>query len=236
MSGSKGDLILSLPCVRALGGGVLLIKPNVPRMKYRGQQIMRISSEDAAKFLPLLRSQEYISDARIWDGERIDYDLDKFRETGWKLGRGFIPRHFGLAFDCNLDLVTPWINVNPSDKYASNILWNRTPRYNNPKLRFEFLRRYPTVFIGLPEENHLRLPLCHPADYLELAEYIAGCKAFIGGQSLCMAIAMGLGKVPRWLELSPESCDVIQVHPGAYDVWNQRIFEAQVGGLFQEKT
>lgn len=233
-SGSKGDLIYSLPCVRALGGGVLYIQPAVIRMKYRGQDVFRITQEDADRMLPLLRCQDYITDCKIWNGETVDYDLDKFRLTGWRFGRGFIPRHFGLAFDCALDLVTPWLKVPSSDKYADNLLFNRTARYNNTKLKFQFLSKYPTVFIGLPSENRLSFPLCTPNDFLELASYIMGCKGFVGGQSMCMAIAIAMGKVPRWLELAPDCPDVVQVHPGAYDIWRQQQFEDQIARLMSQ--
>ena len=69
-SGKLGDIIYSLPTIRALGGGVLHLA-ECPELKFGSREIGAI--------LPLLRVQPYIRGVKIWDGTPVDYDLDSFR-------------------------------------------------------------------------------------------------------------------------------------------------------------
>jgi hypothetical protein len=63
------------------------------------------------------------------------------------------------------------------------------------------------IFVGLPEEHQAFEKSMgwkidyHPVhDMLELASIIAGAEVFVGNQSQCYALAVGLGVPEIWLE------------------------------------
>lgn len=82
-SGESGDIIFSLPAIRAIGGGILYIDPeggkSSPLVKWQGRDCTRMNAAKIAQLKPLLESQEYIHEVREWHGEKVDYDLDEFR-------------------------------------------------------------------------------------------------------------------------------------------------------------
>src|SRR5947208_2662564 len=86
-SGDLGDIIFSLPTVRALGGGVLYLDPTGGELeplvkeplKLRTHTKLTAAAIDSLR--PLLLLQEYIADVRFWHGERVDYNLDEFRRS-----------------------------------------------------------------------------------------------------------------------------------------------------------
>src|SRR5580765_1733925 len=90
-SGDLGDIIFSLPTIRALGGGVLYLDPTggetEPRvkepLKLRTHTKLTAAAIDSLR--PLLLLQEYIADVRFWGGEPVDHNLDEFRRSAPQL-------------------------------------------------------------------------------------------------------------------------------------------------------
>ena len=91
-SGNLGDVVWSLPTIKALGGGDLyLAKGGIPSAirKYNNGPVFpeyegRLSQKDIDLITPLLEAQPYIGSVKIPIGELgeiINYDLDKFRGT-----------------------------------------------------------------------------------------------------------------------------------------------------------
>jgi hypothetical protein len=74
-SGKLGDIIYSLPAVRALGGGSYLVDH---RTEYF--QKPPLGEAAAGMMTQLLRTQGYIQDAALYDGRPVTCDLDRFRE------------------------------------------------------------------------------------------------------------------------------------------------------------
>lgn len=72
-SGDLGDIIMSLPTIRALGGGELYLNLN--------NEFKTKLNENSLNVLKgVLELQSYISKVDFWNGQKIDYNLDEFRK------------------------------------------------------------------------------------------------------------------------------------------------------------
>ena len=210
-SGDMGDVIYSLATIKALGGGVLFVSPE-NRHPWPRPTRVQPSVEWAENFLPLVRHQDYIWFAS-YTGDlpsSVDVDLNRHRELYRTNGAEKWDTLFRLhlkAFGVDYPENRPWLTVrNPCHDSARPIVVNRTPRYRNENFPWgDLLRQYSKqmVFIGTDDEylNFLGLgapdyivPHIRTRNMMDAARVIAGCKLFIGNQSACMAVALGLMK------------------------------------------
>lgn len=191
ISGNCGDVIYSLPTFRALGGGLLYLNPT------QGREV-NFTLAHALALVPLLEQQEYIAGVRIWEGQPVDYDLDRFRLQP-SLSEGHIPDYFARAFGVELP-PGPWLKVEQLPP-SGLVLFNRTSRYRNPALNFAGLVGLAS-FIGYPQENYLGLPYLPTPSALDTARAVASATLLVANQSFCAALALALGK-PLWLEVCP---------------------------------
>lgn len=201
-SGDWGDIIYSLPTIRALGGGVIyLTESRITRQ--------RMTPEVADKIASLLRHQPYIKDVKFGaPSAPVDYDLDDFRifwRTKPKFGKSICDWHlecFGMDVNSK---DAPWITVDcVTEVPGKPVVVNRTPRYQNPAFPWKKVAekyRDKACFVGTGDEyerfckdHKWNLPHVQTKNFLELARVIAGCKLFIGNQSSPYAIAEGLKK------------------------------------------
>lgn len=191
-SGHIGDLIAFLPCMRALGGGDLVITDNA------GTNLsMEGFKYDSVK--PLLEVQDYVhsvSYARRPEG--IDYDVCGFRRY-W--GQGSIIEMQAKELGIPVPYLSAWINVQPDPTTVGRIVCCRTHRYRTDRFPWaQVVDRFrdKIIFIGLYDEygdftkhyGHVD-QLC-VRDLLELAQLIAGSDLFIGNQSSPFWIAAGM--------------------------------------------
>jgi hypothetical protein len=194
-SGDCGDLIYSLPAVKALGGGVFYINITAGFTRLRERQYNLIR--------PLLLKQPYISDVQIWNKEPIDYDLDKFRFSGYDLNTLNLAKAHLRAFNLDENLANEkWLECKPV--HISPVIFARSMRYRKKYYEKElegYLVAFPkSAFIGLPEEHKDfierigRIDFIEIVDYLDMAKIINGAELFIGNQSLPFAISEGLHK------------------------------------------
>jgi hypothetical protein len=102
-----------------------------------------------------------------------------------------------LAFP--IPLHEPWLHVTPDTSFSNAIVVARSSRYRTPEIDYSILKKYPrVVFVGLPDEfedMHPQVPHMEyksVANFLELAQVIAGSKLFIGNQSFPFALAEAL--------------------------------------------
>lgn len=196
-SGDVGDIIYSLPAIRAMGGGTLyLAKVETTR------QMMSDTIIDM--LAPLLLAQSYIDRVLPYRGEAVYCDLDKFRPW-WNAhpvyGTSIASYHlqaFGLSDD---ERDKSWIEV--AQKPAAKVVFHRSPRYWNQHFPWKkIVDRYrkESVFVGLPEEHNYftskfgPVPYRRTHDFLELASVIAGAKLYVGNQSMPYAIAESMKK------------------------------------------
>jgi hypothetical protein len=195
---------------------------------------------------PLLMDQEYIEDFMEWSGEPTDYNLDAIREQPVTTPYGCINRWpFYIWPDMACDLSKRWLEVSGlfQSEVRGKILVNRTERYNNALISYNFLKKYKShvLFVGLENEweifckqNKVDIPILYVDDYREIAIALDSCRFYIGNQSSIFQLAEGL-KVSRVLEVCRDIPNVIGSGPGFYDFLTQRSLEYYVDKLFNEK-
>ncbi|HWB82805.1 MAG TPA: hypothetical protein VG675_01610 [Bryobacteraceae bacterium] len=224
-SGNAGDLIYSLPAVRALGVRHLLL--NV----YTGFQdpLRKLSEQTAHALVPLLLAQEYLDRVSIVscglaleqvDPECIDVDhvFDRFRLRNMT-GIHLIHAHAN-AMNVQVDPNEPFLKTPASEPAdAPYVVAALTPRYRS--LSAEWFREAMTNFrdvrfLGVPDEWQAvagmegRLHTCR--DFLEMACLIQRAALFVGTPSLASAIAEGL-KVWRAVETGAEPMNAFPLGP-----------------------
>jgi len=186
-SGKLGDLVYSLPTVRELGGGVLVLNPN---------RVFDFSLNAATSLLPLLKEQPYIEDARLWHGETVAIDLDGFRNC---LGPYNLAMSHLIWCGLNVDaMLAPWLSVEPHP--------HRRPVFSRSLIRHGVSELWPlcrhllpnAVFVGTKEEHagfeqeFGEIEWHETQDLLQLTKFVAGGSVFVGNQSCLYAIAEGL--------------------------------------------
>lgn len=191
---------------------------------------------------PLLLHQDYIEDFKEWDGDDVDYDFDLLRQVDTTMPYGNInrwPTYIWPEMAC--DLSEPWLeNYIAKEHIKNRILVNRTERYNNMLISYNFLKKYEdnVSFIGLPEEQEkfnkdfgLNTQRVDSSDFYKIETALRYSKLFIGNQSVIFQVAEGL-KTPRLLECCKQMPNVIGSGPGFYDFLNQRSLELLVDKLY----
>lgn len=192
---------------------------------------------------PLLLSQDYIEDFRVWDGEAVHVDMDILRQRDTTMPYGQINRWpFYIWPDMACDLSEQCLHVNPISGYSDKILINRTERYTNMLIDYSFLKKYgdKVLFVGLPkeheifcEQHRIEIPHLQLSNFLELARAISCCKLYIGNQSALFQISEHL-KIPRILEVFKQMPNVIGCGKGFYDFLYQTHLEYYVEKLYNE--
>jgi hypothetical protein len=196
-SGKLGDIIYSLPAVRALGGGTMLLNPN---------RLVDLSIDAANSLLPLLASQDYIEDARLWRGEGISVDLDGFR---FHLGYPNLALCHLAACGVSKDaLQGPWLSVEPNE-HEGAVFSRSLVRHGVEQLWPLCRRLFPeAVFVGTADEHRGfeaqfgAIEFRHTGNLLDLGRTLAACTVFVGNQSCPYAIAEGL-QIRSILEVAP---------------------------------
>ena len=199
--GDFGDIIYSLPTIRAAGGGILYLSKakntTLPMTWYR-MKIIR----------PLLLKQPYIDDVLYWYDDSKVTNLNNFRDH-YAPGRNLVEMHLATEGFGPEHGKTAWLQVRP--KKSRPVIIGRSPRYRNPAFPWKrVLENYGSkaYFVGLPSEH---AAFCaevgevehYPTrDFLEAAQLIAGSELYIGNQSANFALAEGL-KANAVLEVCP---------------------------------
>jgi hypothetical protein len=204
-----GDIIYSLPFIKANGGGTLYLDPDSPH--FPNQRELWI--ERFNWLMPLINAQDYIEEVKIWDGEPFDVDLDDYMNTT-HLTKGdkvnIVDNHF-IGQGQSPIKYEKWLSV--KDRFskitdAMEVVANSS-NHQDLSVDYSMVISGNETFVGTTHEwkafvnrggKRLRSPLCK--DALELADIIAKANVFIGNQSLPLAIALGLGK-KCYVEESP---------------------------------
>ena len=243
-SGDFGDIIYSLPTIRALGGGVLVLGPEI-KIGLNVQTRLRFNRKSFDALAPLLLLQPYIHELEF--AERmppdIDIDLNLFRrylleepELRRKGQRqlNLAEAHL-LTFRQSLDACnTAWLVVDHAEPIAERpVLVHRSARWRNSDFPWRLVLNEhgcKAAFVGMKseytdftEEHDVAIPHLVTADFLELARYIAGSSLYIGNQSAPYAIAEGLKK-NTLLEVWPEGPNCIFVRDTAHYGDGKQVF------------
>jgi hypothetical protein len=191
-SGDLGDIVASLPAVKALGGGDYRIgfKIDGQRESLRGDRFESIK--------PLLESQHYINSVAWTDDFRgVTHDFSGFRAR-YQLHRSLADQQAEFV-GVKIDATKPWLHVTPS--YHNRTVIARSSRYHNPIFPWRRIMDSVTdcLFAGLVQEHREFEAYFGQIDYqptknlLELAQVIAGAKQVISNQTCQWWIAAGLG-------------------------------------------
>jgi hypothetical protein len=203
-SGATGDIIFSLPTIKAMGGGKLYIT-NFDKQR----------SESIKK---LIEVQPYITEVEIRDGWSPGYDLNRFRDYA-SHNNNLVEAHFrgqNIPIDPTwkegwLTLPEPNFELFPTKKYS---VINRTTNYADPNFNWanevEYLKTISdeVYFLGYFKEWQLFNSTFGTdinfvdLDFLEGAYFIKNAVMFSGCYSCWSTIAMGLGLTYR-LEQAP---------------------------------
>ncbi len=187
--------------------------------------------------LPLLQKQNFITTVEIYKNQKIDIDLNLFKDLAMNLGLGSVRWYFQLT-GVHADLSEPYLFVEPHQKIKNKIAILRTKRRNNYLVNYKFLSKYDNlIFIGLKDEYESLKNEVHNLEYyecinfLEIAEIIKSSKFFLGNLCFGYSIAEGL-KVPRLLESVSEFSSMHPTGNNAYEFYFQGHFEKWFDHLY----
>ena len=205
--GATGDIIFSLPTIKAMGGGELYIT------KYDEQRANSIAE--------LIRLQPYISKVEVVDTPPEDcINLNKFRDHAGH-HHNLVEAHFkgqgipverwqdGWLKSMKVDLPKGTNNLkgaNHSIGIVPYCVINRTTNYADPNFNWAkevdylFTLAEDVIFIGYESEYNTFQELFNrpkvtflPCSFLEAAYLIHNAKMFTGCYSAMSTIAIGLG-------------------------------------------
>lgn len=219
-SGEYGDIIYSLPAIRAAGGGVLYL------FHLPGRTAHGMSAHRAAQIRPLLLQQPYIVDV-VYDPNAPDHDLNGFRDHHGNLADQHLCT-MGMSWQ---ERSRKWLQVD-TVAHSPPVIFARSPRYHNNLFPWKVIRDQYwecAAFIGHRDEHETfcreygDIEYVQCDDLLQVARVIAGCRLFIGNQSCPAAIAEGL-KHTMILEVCRETSHSCMFHRlGCIYGWDERI-------------
>jgi hypothetical protein len=197
-SGDIGDIIYSLPAIKAANGGELIL------FNYPGRTYQQMTYERYQSLKNLLEYQPYIFKTSF-SKTHADSSLNGFRDH---------QRHGENTSDWHLSTqgldwthrVKPWLSVpEPLFRYKVLVAW--TPRHHSfdfpwkevhdkykHDIGFLGYKDYYNKFISEYEINSSSLGYVDSKDFLEMAQVIEGCDLYIGNLTSMTAIAEGLKK------------------------------------------
>lgn len=217
-TGDAGDIIASLPTMKALGGGRLQIGPDIGYTDIAACDYPRCGGNEwCFEYLRnLFELQPYIKSVEHVEKQvNVDYNLNVFRKWlrenqlwgTWHRSRNLLAYHSLAdahlkAFGVTYSQTEPWLRVdNPWPCETFPIVAQRSPRYQNEKFPWkQIVENYgdKIVFLGLAAEHAAfcaSFGKCHwfeTLNALEIGRIVAGSKLFIGNQSSPFWIAEGL--------------------------------------------
>ncbi len=246
-SGHLGDIIYALPLIKRLSVSKkcnLFIQVNKKMDLYYHNHPsgnVMINEKTANLLLPLLKNQTYLNTVEIYQDQKIDINLDLFREMPFNI-IFHSERWYSHLTGIPIKMDEKFLQVNTIESFKNKIIIVRSPRYRNNFINYKFLKDVKNlVCVGLRSEfeelkrdiNHLEFHDCK--DFLEMAEIINSAKFFLGNLGFAFSLAEGL-KSPRLLEACPDFPVVFPMGPNAFDFYHQVHFENFFKKLLNDKT
>ncbi len=242
-SANAGDLIYSLPAIREIyrktGKKAIIYQWLDQETKYWGEHPLGNKMFNKKMYevcKPLIEDQEYVEKFEIWEGQQIHYDIDRVRDhkTALNLPYGDIRQWVMMYYpEMQASIGETWLRPKENPDIQNDlIVVNRTSRYRNQFINYEFINDYEgnIAFIGVLDEyadfvkEVPRAVYIKTDNYLQVRNLICQAKLFIGNQSSCFAIAEGLG-LPRILEVCRTAPNVIPATRNGYLFLDQNCFE-----------
>jgi hypothetical protein len=225
-SGTTGDTFCALVIPKIIGEGDFYLKLNnlehVINSKLgwsnKGNRHEgRMTENDYDVMRELILHQPYINSFKVWNGEKIDYELEDAYDY---LETGCFPRNFSnqYALAAGIDYkkhqkelqYLPWMECREERKFPGRpIVIHRSPNYQegNPvqsPIWRDFIDRgleETAVFVGQEIDHHyfeetfkIRVPHYRTPDWMELARVIQGSELMITSMGGPSALCLCLGK------------------------------------------
>ena len=207
-SGARGDIVLSLPAIKMLGGGVLFIEATGVYCVFGGKPI---SLQEIQHFKEVFIKCDYIKDVLPYKKEIVNYNLNRFRLEK-NLTTTHLTKSHCNAFNVKFDLNQPWLNKNDyNKKFLNNIIINHTMRYEGLITNWSDLKEFEKhiTFIGhefeytnFIKKTKLNIQYYKVKSFLEIVEILNACSLYIGNQSFIYTFAEAM-KIPRILSICP---------------------------------
>jgi len=209
-SGDMGDIIYSLPAIRACGGGDLYLDvtggqgDELVRNSITGIDRIKLKfSEYQYDFIkPLLCIQPYITSVSKWAGEDVDVNLNGFRKLLLQHHcLNLCEAHLRLVDKNDIKQYDPWLFSEKHDKgylviarslinHGSDLFWRCNHRY---------IAKHG-LFVGTKLEHEVmceilgeQVAYTQTDDALALAQIIASGREMWANDSMPMAVCVGLG-------------------------------------------
>lgn len=230
-SGNIGDIICSLPTIKALSNDATVLLNVDKLLQEKIGSSMPVHYANAIK--PLLLSQPYITKVEFYtEGMHVDYDLDLFRKT-FANGQKILPYAHLETFKLPREIANEkWIYLKAEPaihKYRAIV--NRTGRYHSVSgegwLRLFNTYRIPEIaFIGTRDEHAAfcsnfgrKIDYLPTDNFLDVARIINTCECFAGNGSVCFTIAEGLKHPNLILEADKLNDTINMQRDGVYAVY-----------------
>jgi len=235
-SGHLGDLMYSLSVIKELSKKhtcKLYIQADKPMdLEYQNHPSGKVFLDKRIinLILPLLKTQDYLDTVKIYEKEKIDVNLDLFRDIPINIRFHSIRWYYHVT-GTHANMENPYLSVQPHESIKNKIVIVRSSRYRNEYINYNFLKNEKNILcVGLKTEfenikkeiHHLEFHDCK--NFLEMAQIIKASKFFIGNLCFAYSVAEAL-KVPRLLEASPDFPVVFPVGSKAFDFYHQNHFE-----------
>jgi hypothetical protein len=237
-SGHLGDIINSLPLIKEISKNsrcvfYIEVKKQKPKeVSNDGHPFgdYYLSDNAVSKLIPLLKNQKYISSVQVYNNEKVDINLNLFREWPINFNIDSVRWYFHIT-GVHADLTNPYIEVDKHKTITNRIVIMRSLRRQNNMISYAFLNKFENpLFVGLKSEyDNLKtvitnLEYFECKDFLELASIVKSSKVFIGNLSFGYALAESI-KVKRLLESGANFPLVYPNGENAYDFYFQKHFE-----------
>jgi len=211
-SGDLGDIIMSLPTIRALGGGTLYLDSKGGKGSFliktdQGNKT-KLNENSIKSITNLLECQSYITCVKFWNGEKIDYNLDEFRKH---IKYNNLADSHLAAFDLPFkERDEKWLTVD--NNFIKSIIISRSCRYqSNHSFWGDFLSDpnaiKNSIFIGHELEHKVfeyafgkQIEYRETPTLLEAAKIIHASKLTVCNQSVIYTLAEAM-KVNLILEV-----------------------------------
>lgn len=249
-SGNAGDAIGAIPAMREFYRKtgikpILYLRKDVEAFYYEGA-IHPVKNPETGKnvmlnqamidmLVPLFKTQSFFEDVKLWEGEKVWWDLDIIRETHVGMPGMSLNRWFFYVFpDLACDLTKEWLEIPDTGKDLAKgkIIITRTERYQNGA-NYSFLKPYEDelIFSGTMREYNnfcmsfdLNIKKLTVDDFLTLAQAIKQSRFHISNQTMAFQISTGLLQ-PRILEACTFAPNVIVFGEDTYDFLAQGALE-----------
>jgi hypothetical protein len=242
-SGHAADIVNLLPVIKELSSDHecnLIININKPLKYYykHPAQGVFINEKIFSMLKPLLDNQDYLNSVQVFSNQPIDIRLDMYRDMPINQLFDNIT-YASIATGIQPNYSQPFLKVQDHSELTNKIILQRTFRYRNDFIKYDFLNDYKDLFFVGTKDEFLDLKkeikslnFYNCKSFLDMASIIKSSKFVIANSSIAFPIAEGLNK-PRLLESCPYFPAAQPHGSNAYNFYFQPHFESLFNKLMK---